>query len=188
MDTETTGLDPAINEVIEVGAVLFVQGEDDENPKEFFRYACKLRADQGIVDLESTQINMRRLTEDLVLDTVVTADIQKDIIYGLADFLASEVTSNTFVIGGNIRFDVEFIKSLLNRHGIDGDRLFHRNKLIDIQQVARFLNDSGVIDVPNFKLRTLFKELDLGWWEGEHTAMADAVATAGVYFKMRDML
>ena len=187
IDTETTGLDPAINEVIEVGAIVYEQDDNDKQPTELCRYVCKLRADQGEVNLGALQVNQRRLTEDLVFDTIITADIQKDIIYGLADFLTSEATRNTFIIGANIKFDVEFIESLLKRYGIESKELFSRNKLIDIQQVARFLNDAGVIDVPNYRLYTLSKEL-LSINAQAHTAMADVLQTAAVYFRMRDIL
>jgi len=195
LDTETTGLDPTINEVIEVGAIVYEQGDNDEQPKELCRYVCKLRADQGEVDLGALQVNQRRLTEDLVFDSVITADIQKDIVFGLADFLASEVTKNTFVIGANIQFDIEFIKSLLKRYGIESKELFSKNKLIDIQQVARFLDDAGVIDVPNFRLGTLYKNLTIVDRDNgpddfyqQHTAMADVLMTSNVYFRLRDLL
>jgi DNA polymerase III subunit epsilon len=185
LDTETTGLDPDTNEVIEIAALVMEQANDEEKPKEVSRYSCKLRADTGIVDLGALAVNGRKLTEDVLTDEIISG-VQKQLIYGFADFLATYVSPTTFIIGANINFDIDFCKALFKKHGIDAGRLLNKKQAVDVQQIARFLHDANIVELPDFRLSTLVREILQTKWN-QHNAMDDVLITAKLYFTMREI-
>lgn len=190
LDVETTGLDPQKNDVIEVGAIVMEQGDQDDYPTELCRYHGKFRADYGTVDIEALAVNGRRLTEDVLTDQI-SSELTKELIYGFADFLADYVTNNTYIVASNVEFDIAFTNSLFNKYGIDSSNLLSTRKAIDIRQLAMVMHDRGIIDIPNnptsVRLSWLVKEL-LGKEAITHTAMGDTIDLMNVYFKMRDLL
>ena len=186
LDTETTGLDPDTNEVIQIAALVMEQAHTQEHPVEVARYECKLRADTGVVDLEALAVNGRRLTEDVLTDSI-TSSVQKELVYGFADFLATFVTEKTFIIGANINFDIDFVKSLFKKYDIDANRLLSKKKAVDVQQIARFLHDSNILELPDYRLSTLIREILQIKWIDAHNAMADVLVTKDLYFTMREI-
>lgn len=183
IDTETTGLDPALHDVIEVAAL--VMEEDINNiPKEIARYHGKWGITDGIVDIEALHVNGRLATDD-----VFGNDLQykASLINGFADFLAKYVTSTTFIIGGNVGFDIDFINALFKKYGLDATRILSKRKAVDIQHIARFLYDAALIDVPDFRMATLVWHI-LGANVWPHNAMQDVLLSKDLYFTMREMV
>lgn len=181
IDTETTGLDPEVNDVIEVAALVMEESEDGIT--ELARFSGKLGVTDGIVDIEALAVNKRRVTDDIFTPN----ELKVDIVNAFADFLAEFVTSTTFIVGGNTNFDIDFIKALFKKYGLDSTRILSKKKAIDIQHVAKFLHDSGVISVPNFRMATLVWEI-LGKQTWTHTAMQDVVDSKDLYFEMRELV
>lgn len=184
IDTETTGLDPAIHDVIEVAALVM---EEDENnvPRELARYNGRWGITNGIVDIEALAVNGRRATDDVF--STNDHEYRKDLINGFADFLATYVTDSTFIVGGNIGFDLDFIEALFSKYGMVAVRILSKRKAIDIQHIAKFLHDAAVIQVPNFKMETLVRYI-LGKETWTHTAMQDVLDSSLLYFTMREMV
>ena len=186
IDVETTGLDPEKNEVIEVGAIVCEQADNDDKPTELCRYTCKLRAEHGVVDIEALAVNGRRLCVDVLTDEI-SAEYAKEIVYGFADFLADYVTNDTLIIGNNVKFDIEFVDALFVKYGISSKRILSQRKSVDIQQIAKFLHDAGALDLKRFNTAYLAKEI-LDQEVFDHTALGDTITQMKLYFKMRELV
>lgn len=186
IDTETTGLNPFNNDVIEIGAVIY-EDDADMNPVEVARFIGAMPSGTGQeINIEALQVNGRNLIDDTVQEN---NELRKQILMGFAQWLIKYVNKDTLIIGHNISFDLEFIKQAGVRANLDFDKILSSRKAIDTRQLAMFLHDAGVIDVKNFRLVTIHNELfGLNREENAHLAIADTLHTADVYFKMRDMI
>lgn len=191
LDVETTGLDPRMNDVIEIGAICF---EDDNSdnvyPVEIARYSGKMSSDKyQLIDPEALQVNGRMLYGDVAS---VDDSLSKDVWMGFTEWLIRYNTPGTILLGHNLQFDLDFIKEATRRHDIDVTRLFNRTK-IDTKQVAAFLKDAGVINPDNLRLITLWNYMfldhpGLGASENAHNAILDCTMCYQIYFEMREAL
>jgi DNA polymerase III epsilon subunit-like protein len=181
IDTETTGLDPEVNDVIEIAMLVY----DEDN--EIARLSTKLSA-SGIIDLEALKVNKAQIADVQASDEGVY-NVRQAIVQNVAQFLVDYMTPKTFVIGHNVQFDYAFLDSLFKEHGIDLSRLVSPRHLLDTQQIAKFLHDSGELDLKNFRMITLWNELFEGEGEYEdnaHSAIKDAIMVKDIYFKLRN--
>lgn len=183
IDTETTGLDPEKNDVIEVAAIVFEE-DDNNEPQEIARYHGRWGITNGVVDIEALHVNGRRATDDVF--STVDHEYRVALINGLADFFATYITDKTFILGGSVFFDIDFVNALFKKYGLDSERILSKRKAIDIQHVAKFLNDAAIIEVPNYRMATLVKALLGQDWT--HGAMSDAKHSSELYFTMRKMV
>lgn len=184
IDTETTGLDPFDNDIIEIGAALFT--DTDDSPVLTASFQAKITARRGsAIDLQALQINNRSLEEVYSEDN----SMRDAILRNFAQWLIKYVDKDTLIIGHNIFFDMDFIENAFDNIDIDLDRILSRRQCIDTRQLSMFLNDAYVIETKNNRLVTLTNEL-FGEKNDEniHQAYADAMDDAAVYFKMRELV
>lgn len=184
LDTETTGLNPFENDIIEIGAALFLDKEDKPELVANFQASFSAHKDQ-VIDLEALQVNGRSV------DSVFSEDpsMRDAMIRNFADWCSRYVDKDTLVIGHNISFDLAFLQEAGERLNLDFSRILSDRKAIDTKQLAMFLNDAYVIQTKNNRLVTLVNEL-FGEKNDEntHKAYADAMDDAAVYFKMRELV
>lgn len=184
IDTETTGLDPFDNDIIEIGAALFT--DTDDSPVLTASFQAKITARRGgVIDLQALQVNNRSLEEVYSEDN----SMRDAILRNFAQWLIKYVDKDTLIIGHNIFFDMDFIENAFDNIDIDLDRILSRRQCIDTRQLSMFLNDAYVIETKNNRLVTLTNEL-FGEKNDEniHQAYADAMDDAAVYFKMRELV
>lgn len=184
IDTETTGLDPFNNDIIEIGAALFT--DIDDSPVLTASFQAKMTARRGgVIELQALQVNNRSLEEVYSDDN----SMRDAILRNFAQWLVKYVDKDTLIIGHNIFFDMDFIESAFDNIDIDLDRILSRRQCIDTKQLSMFLNDAYVIETKNNRLVTLTNEL-FGEKNDEntHQAYADAMDDAAVYFKMRELV
>lgn len=186
LDVETTGLNPFENEVIEVGVIVM---EEDKNldPVELARFHGKFGAENGVVDIEALKVNRRKLVGDVMPGTD-DKDLRRDMVASFADFLVEYHTKDTFVIGVNIKFDIDFLVTLLQRYGIRFRETNLYKNSIDIQHIARFMHDKGVFELENFRGKTIHNAvMDSIMIDNYHSAMLDAIWARDLYFQMREI-
>ena len=182
IDTETTGLDPIDNDVIEVAALVY----DDET--EVCRYNCRLSKDAlTMVDPEALQVNHRDMLGDV---GDFDGEARKSIVYGLADFFIEFATRDAVIVGHNVQFDLDFLYWMFQRYNINVKRLLMQKKKIDTRQIALFLTETGHIKPKSNRMVDVFNHLyeATGSDENDHTAMADAIMCKNIFYKMTDMV
>ena len=155
-DLETTGLDGAHDEIIEIGACKIIDGK--------------------IVELFSTFVNPNKhISKEITELTGITNDMVKDaptINYVLPDFY--KFCYGSTIVGHNVQFDMSFIYTAGRKFAYNFD-----NPLMDTLEMAR----KKVPGLRNYKLGTVAEKLSVSL-ENAHRAVHDATATAKVFIKL----
>ncbi|KRK58738.1 PolC-type DNA polymerase III [Fructilactobacillus fructivorans] len=149
-DVETTGLSAIYDKVIELSAVKMQNNNVIDQFEEFI--------DPGFPLSEQTT-NLTSITNDMVAGSKSEEEVFK---------LFREFYGDAIIVGHNVTFDVGFMNTGYERHGMDKIS----NPIIDTLTLARFL-------YPNFKsyrLNTLAKKFDVSL-EHHHRAIYDAEST-----------
>ena len=159
-DIETTGLDPDICEITELGAVKIEHGEVTE------RFSSFAKPKFSIPD------EVQELTH-ITNEMVSNAPRIEDVIY---DFY--EWSKGCFISGYNIiGFDLKFVKKVADIIGIKFE-----NEIIDTFIVAK----QSKLKTSNYKLGTVVKSLGLTLTDA-HRAYNDAYATAKVLLELNKL-
>ncbi|MHB8918675.1 MAG: 3'-5' exonuclease [Desulfocucumaceae bacterium] len=162
LDTETTGLRPqAGDEIISIGACCI---ENNQITSEMFHRLVNPNRPISPFITELTGIN-----DEMVANA-------EDFCSVMNDFL--EFLKDSLIIGHSIDFDVNFMNYKLKPYNFRVNN-FH----IDTGMISRALN-------PHLKIHTLdslLSNLDIEP-EGRHTALGDALLTAGVFIKFFERL
>lgn len=125
LDIETTGLNPDVDSIIEIGAILVRNGEIAE------RYSTLLHF-EGKIPLRIK--NLTGITEEMLAGAPRLGDIEDEFL---------EFLGNHPIVGHNINFDVNFINQKLG--------LKLENVLIDTFDLAQFILPRAV----SYRLETL---------------------------------
>lgn len=154
-DTETSGAYPLESEIIELGAVKWVNG------KVVDRFQTLLKPKKH---LEESNIRIHGITNEML----VAAPLMKDKIQSFCEFINDSV-----LLAHHAPFDLGFLTVDIEEAGLR----FPSNVLLCTSLLSRAL-----LPTTNHKLQTLVKELKL---EGgaAHRAADDAYACMQVFFK-----
>ena len=159
VDVETTGLDPAFDEIIEIGAIRVRNGEQRDR----FRMLVKPSEPIGEFIEELTGITNEMLAEALPLRSVLPV---------FRTFLGDDI-----IVGHNVNFDINFLYDgcvSLNLPEIGND-------FVDIMRIARFV----VPELDHHRLNDLCKYYQI---ENQHShrAIYDCEATHEVLEHLRN--
>lgn len=157
-DLETTGLDPEICEITEIGAVKVENGEITE------RFASFAKTKNPIPE-EVQQIT--HITDDMIKD----APRIEDVIYDFYEWSRGCIISGYNIVG----FDMKFLNKVAKEIGLKFD-----NDVVDTYIVAR---QTSSLKLGNYKLGTVVKALGLSLVDA-HRAYNDAQATANVLLEL----
>lgn len=160
-DIETTGLDFATDQIIELGAVKIENGNIIEKFSTFVKPTKKIPYE--VVELTG-------ITQDMVEDAPPIEYVIKDFY----EFTRGCVLSGHNVIG----FDIKFIRREGEAMGLEFD-----NEIIDTMKEAQA---SRKLKITRFNLGAVVKALGLVL-EGAHRAWNDAYATAQVLLKLNEV-
>lgn len=174
IDTETTGVDPEHDEIIEVSAIKFGL---DFKPKAAFSTLCKAR---GGIPATASRVN--NITEEMVADCPYFEQVA-------AQF--QEFISGCNILGHNVKFDAR----ILNYNGV---QFGSKARFFDTWELSKLMltvpgdkvwNDelghSVVVerpDVKNRKLSTVAEHYGI-YRDDAHRSLSDCLATAAVFQK-----
>ena len=175
LDTETTGLDPDKNAVIQIAGVVEINGE----VKEEFNFKCK--------PLEDDEVELQALdVQKLTVEELELYPESKPVYEQFSKMLDSYVdrynkADKFYMVGQNTKFDYDFLNSWFKKHG---DRFLYSRinyHLIDIMQMSAMFKLAGLMEIPNLKLETIAKYFKIPL--DAHKAENDVKATREVFHK-----
>ncbi len=168
-DLETTGRSPKIDSIIEIGAIRVVNGQVTEKAEFTFQ--------------ELAKPFKRCLSEEIQQLTGITADDVEDareMWEVFADFM--KFVGDDILLGFNcMAFDSKF----LVRAGRYANIIIE-NKYFDVMRYASQFNEQLGIEAKKVSLADLSEKLDIENPQA-HRALADAVTTARVFLKLKEM-
>ena len=213
IDTETTGLDPRRNGIISLCAKLYKDGEfvesydtgEPHHPNDFIFqtqwYRFNKNFEEYQIDLSAMRVNKLALTAEGLKyqlfhqgrcgqEEICPQDLLQnecDFVKNLANFLVEMTKVPNLHIGGmNVQFDLKFIAALFDKYKLNANGVIP-TRVVDTQIIAAFLQNAGVIKVPNLKSETLYECFQIEM-DGIHSAVADVELTAKLYFKMEQKI
>ncbi|MBU4432108.1 ATP-binding domain-containing protein, partial [Patescibacteria group bacterium] len=151
LDTETTGINPLRDEVIQIYATEVVDGKLGKD----FEFLLKNTKPVGLSG------EVHGFTDEYLAEK---GRDPKEVLQELKDFIGNDIT-----IGHNVNFDL----SMLLENGKRHDVLFEFKEYYDTLDLARRLVESE-----NYKLGTLVKKFGLS--QATHDAKDDVLATVGL--------
>lgn len=177
LDTETGGLNPKQNPVLEVAMGIYdSEGIEKESTLFSFRpylpMDCKALAINGYL---SREISARDVDNEYEIQKLIRWSTQAQTKY------------QPILVGQNLKFDLEFMDSLTEHHGFSGWSKMWNYHTLDTSQIAFVLKEAGMLKVERFNLSVLTKAYGVEN-KNAHTAMSDVKATAGVFFQMLKQL
>jgi len=169
-DCETTGLTPAKDKILSVGAVKVIGNQIEANVAfHEFVYQENYKGEAAPV-------------HGIGYDQIATAKQEKEVVYQFLQFIAG-----CPVIGHHVDFDCAMIDLAMKRHW----EYPFRNKRLDTVALTRTTlpSHSKNKTLPNhhFSLDFLCKQLHIPI-EDRHTALGDAYLTAVLFLKLKRML
>lgn len=161
IDIETTGLNPD-DEIIELGAVTVENGSVAET------YSVLVKTDKK---KPKAIIGLTGITEELL------ANEGSEKSKALSEFAMR--CSGKPLVGHNIGFDLNFIKSACAENKID----FVPSKIIDTVKISRKL-----LDINSYSLSAIADYLDLHYNKDRiHRALDDCLLTQRIYEKLKEI-
>lgn len=180
-DTETTGTNPNVNEIIQFAAIVEIDGEI----KEEVNFTCQPTNWDDIQQeaLSVTGMTIERL-KSFEMPHTMAPKIQALFNKHIDKYDSSD---KFFPAGHNIQFDIEFLQRFWKKH-IDqyGIGSYQNWRSLDSRVFANFLNVAGKLNIENVKLETLCKYY--GIEINAHDALSDIRATRLLIKKMINQL
>ena len=160
-DVETTGLYPYSDRIIEVGAVLFENGQP---VKEF----------GSIVNAERDVPPAASAVNHITSEMVRTAPSEKEVYDKLCEFLGDALNEQTIICAHNANFDISFLSFTFKRLGYNAKMHY-----VDTLSISRNL----VKKIVDHKQPTLAQYFGIEN-ENSHRAVADAKVCGQILYKL----
>ena len=182
LDTETTGLNPNIHGLREVGFIVEIDGVVMEkgvfyiNP---FTYQKQIEIDDYALSISNKTIEELKTYDRSSLSL-------KEFMKTIVKYVNVNSKEDVFVLAGyNVGFDIGFMKEWFEDIGPKNAyrTLFHY-KALDVFSLVFFLRYLELIDTENDKLETLCKHFNIEI--DAHNALSDILATKQLYEKIAD--
>ena len=176
-DCETTGLDPQVNDIIEIS--LYRLSDDKQHT-----ICLKPQNTESISD-GALKVNGHKL-EDLLHTTEYGRQTYLEparAIVEIENFLMEDLStsSDRVLVGQNIPFDMAFFKKLWDRNNQSDTYPFGRMYL-DTMQIAVFLDYINGVDRKGYHLGGLVKDFEIKK-DKAHTAAGDVKMTKDLFLK-----
>jgi len=169
-DTETTGLDPKRNSLIELAGIIEIDGEIKEDIRLLFR-----PIGGRSINPEALKTNGRTLKElaGFPAPWEGVLNLKKT----LGKYVDKYDPNDKFVVAGyNVGFDVGFIRETFLYCGDKYYGSWFFNTPLDVWTVVAFFVGFMKLRLPNYKLGTVCKHFGVKLKDA-HTALADIYAT-----------
>lgn len=180
-DTETTGVDSRVNEIVQFAAIVEIDG----NVVEEVNWNCHpTRWDHISPDaLQTTGLTLEKL-KTFGSPGVMMANIHKLFDRHIDKFNKQD---KFYPAGHNVQFDLDFLQAFWKQHADSyGTGSYQNWRCLDTRILANFLAMIGQINTQDLKLSTLCQHY--GIEIQAHDAMSDIRATRMLMQKMTEAL
>ncbi len=171
IDTETTGLDPERNGLIELAVIIEVDGlisAKQEFHMKPFEY--------DVVTEKALEINKR--TREEIMAYPDPRGVHKQVVDLFSTVVDKFNRADKFIFAGyNVGFDLDFLSMWFKKCQDDYFGSWTDGHPIDPLPVLRWLRAYGYIDLPNLRLGTVCDHFGVELGEAAHGALADIQAT-----------
>ncbi len=183
LDTETTGLRPGLHDIIQLAAILEVDGKV---VGEFSEYLAPMNP----ASISSKALEVNGITKEQLETFPPAKDILNKFIKFLAPYVPKSSNDDRFIIAGqNPNFDKGFLEALFTRNGykIEGFNKLFSYQVIDLLSLNVLLRNKGYIPLDsNIKLATMADYYGVVV-EKHHDAYEDVKATYTIFKKIMDI-
>ena len=170
LDTETTGLQPSVADVIQIGALIRIDSEiiDEINVK------CQ--------PVKWDTISKRALeVNNTTMEQLKSYMLPKEAWKLFNEFIVSNFDDQKYIFSGqNTSFDWKFIEPWWNDNkdkDAPGWSYFFKKHQLDLQILSTMFKNHGLINVPNIKLETIIEALNIEVEGNLHDALTDIKGT-----------
>ncbi len=160
-DVETTGLDPNVDRIIEVGAVLFENGEIVNS------YSSLINAG---VSIPASASAVNHITDEMIQ----SAPSEETVYENLVCFLGDALNEQTVICAHNASFDMTFLSKALERLGYNA-----KIRYADTLTLSKKL----ISDLINYKQDTVAQYFGLTN-EQAHRAASDAEICGKIFWRL----
>lgn len=181
IDTETGGLDPKINPVIQVAWVLEVEGKIVNTDC----YDVRPPGDAAIV-LDAIKVN------DFTFERLLKGKNPVMVMQRLHTAIIN--TGCRFVIcGHNVQFDISMLHAMASKindnwwFNFSTDACIQLRKPLCTKTMAHYLDYRGILMLPDYKLATLCDHFGI-INTSAHDALADVLATRILFHELDDLI
>lgn len=175
-DTETTGLDPKMNDVIQLAYLIEIDGEIKEKGNLF----CQPFSYDNI-SKEALEINKRTVDE---IKTFPNPQVTyKQLQSVLSKYINRYNKNDKFIpVGYNVRFDIDMLQEFFIKNNDKYFGAFFDYHFIDPMPIINLLNHQNKINIKNAKLITACETFGISL--NAHDALSDIEATKKVLEKI----
>lgn len=175
-DTETTGRDAVKNDIIQIAAVIEIDGE----VKEKINLHCR-PFDPEAVEPEALEVHGQTMEQILAYPDPKT--VHKELVRVCGKYVNKYDKMDKFIPGGyNSKFDLDFLSEFFKKSGDKYFGSFFSWQALDPLYLIPILRYIGKYDKPNAKLVTVAEHYNLAF--DAHDAFADIETTKLVFEKI----
>lgn len=177
VDTETTGLSPKKQDIIQIGAVVM------ENRTVIDEINIKCQPVQWD-NINSYALKVNNST----VEQLKTYELPRDAWDKFHAFVTKHHTDEGYVFGGqNCKFDKTFLSTWWDNHSPAEEPEFDHylnGKTLELMNITNSMKKYGFLDVKNVKLPTIVEALDIKVDGNLHDAVTDIKATINCTYKL----
>lgn len=162
VDVETTGLSPEWNDIIEIGAIRYMDGVEVDR----FQSLVQPPISEDGLYIDSFIEELTGITNAMLAD----APLPDDVLLLFLDFLQNDI-----ILGYNTSFDVNFLYDSCARHL----KKALSNDYMDVMRLARKLCP----DLPHHRLKDMAAHYSIDQWQA-HRTICDCEVTEQVYRRL----
>lgn len=183
IDTETGGVNPEKSALIQLSGIIRIDKKDVEK----FNFYIK-PFENSEVNEKALEVQGRTLDELKTEKYIEEKEVYKQFINLLDKYIDKYDKTDKFIVAGyNVRFDVDILKALFQRHGNNFLFSYLDSSMLDPLYSIRLLQIAGILPVlENNKLETWCKHFGIEL--KTHDSLEDIVATKKLIGKLISLI
>jgi len=180
LDTETTGLYPDKNGVIQIAGFIEINGVSQQG---FNMNVCTFPED--VIDPGALRVNGKTVEQ---IQSYKSPKVVHQALVELFDKYVDKFDKEDkmYLCGYNIGFDDNFMRAFFKKCGHEYYNSYIHGYKIDVMAMAVFLRSIGRLNTENLKLATVAKHYNIPI--EAHTALGDVKASRELYRLFKSMI